>query len=36
MHLPHAPQITHMPPELLRFGQLSAAGDVYAFGIIMW
>ncbi|KIY95200.1 hypothetical protein MNEG_12761 [Monoraphidium neglectum] len=28
--------ITHMPPELLRFGQLSAAGDVYAFGIIMW
>ncbi|KAI8466992.1 MAG: hypothetical protein J3K34DRAFT_524069 [Monoraphidium minutum] len=28
--------VTHMPPELLRLGKLSPAGDVYAFGIIMW
>jgi hypothetical protein len=25
-------QVTHMPPELLRLGKLSPAGDVYAFG----
>jgi hypothetical protein len=29
-------QVTHMPPELLRLGKLSPAGDVYAFAIIMW
>ena len=28
--------VTHMPPELLRLGKLSPAGDVYAFGIILW
>jgi len=28
--------VTHMPPELLRSGKLMPAGDVYAFGIIMW
>ncbi|GBF92133.1 kinase [Raphidocelis subcapitata] len=28
--------VTHMPPELLRLGKLSPAGDVYAFAIIMW
>lgn len=26
--------LTYMPPELLRAGKLSAAGDVYAFGIM--
>lgn len=25
-----------MPPELLRSGKMSSAGDVYAFGIMMW
>jgi len=28
--------ITHQPPELLRLGKMSPAGDVYAFGILMW
>lgn len=26
--------VTHMAPELLRAGKMSAAGDVYAFGIM--
>ena len=25
-----------MPPELIEKGEVVAAGDVYAFGIIMW
>ena len=29
-------QVTHMPPELLRDGQLSKAVDVYAFGVLLW
>eukprot|EP00775_Hariotina_reticulata_P006087 gene6087-6327_t len=28
--------MNHAPPELLRQGRLSPAGDVYAFGILMW
>ncbi|WIA34082.1 hypothetical protein OEZ86_012459 [Tetradesmus obliquus] len=28
--------MNHTPPELLRLGRLSPAGDVYAFGILMW
>mmetsp|Transcript_8962 Transcript_8962/g.26850 ORF Transcript_8962/g.26850 Transcript_8962/m.26850 type:complete len:941 (-) Transcript_8962:2021-4843(-) len=28
--------VTHMPPELLREGQLSKAVDVYAFGVLLW
>jgi len=28
--------VTHMPPELLRSGKLMPAGDVYAFGMLMW
>eukprot|EP00877_Chromochloris_zofingiensis_P009686 jgi/Chrzof1/4971/Cz15g06230.t1 len=28
--------VTHMAPELLRSGKLSAAADVYSFGIMMW
>jgi len=27
--------MNHMPPEQLRSGQLSAAGDIYAFGVMM-
>lgn len=27
--------VTHMPPELLSSGQLSAATDVYSFGVIL-
>lgn len=29
-------QISHMAPELLRFGKASAAADVYSMGIMMW
>eukprot|EP00878_Enallax_costatus_P015115 GHUV01015827.1.p1 GENE.GHUV01015827.1~~GHUV01015827.1.p1 ORF type:complete len:582 (+),score=126.05 GHUV01015827.1:174-1748(+) len=28
--------MSHMPPELLRYGKQSPAGDIYAFGIMMW
>eukprot|EP00878_Enallax_costatus_P043713 GHUV01051772.1.p1 GENE.GHUV01051772.1~~GHUV01051772.1.p1 ORF type:complete len:370 (-),score=77.77 GHUV01051772.1:1193-2194(-) len=28
--------MSHMPPELLRHGKQSPAGDVYAFGVMMW
>eukprot|EP00775_Hariotina_reticulata_P005704 gene5704-5944_t len=28
--------ITHMAPEVLRSGHMSAAADVYSFGIMMW
>ena len=28
--------VTHMPPELLMEGLLTKAGDVWAFGILMW
>lgn len=28
--------ISHMAPELLRFGKASAAADVYSMGIMMW
>ena len=28
--------VTHMPPELLARGTLSAASDVYAVGVLMW
>ena len=27
--------VTHMPPELLAAGELSAAADVYAFGVLL-
>jgi serine/threonine protein kinase len=33
---PSISQVTHMPPELLRDGQLSKAVDVYAFGVLLW
>ncbi|WIA34798.1 hypothetical protein OEZ86_013101 [Tetradesmus obliquus] len=28
--------MSHMPPELLRYGRMSTAVDIYAFGISMW
>ncbi|KAF8066204.1 ycf42 [Scenedesmus sp. PABB004] len=28
--------LNHCAPELLRLGRLSPAGDVYAFGVLMW
>ncbi|KAF6255835.1 kinase-like domain-containing protein [Scenedesmus sp. NREL 46B-D3] len=28
--------MSHMPPELLRYGRMSPAVDVYAFGVMMW
>ncbi|KAJ9531495.1 hypothetical protein QJQ45_015041 [Haematococcus lacustris] len=28
--------ITHMPPEMLLEGRMTKAGDVYAFGVVMW
>lgn len=28
--------LCHQAPEVLRFGQLSAAADIYSFGILMW
>ena len=28
--------VTHMPPELLTDGRLTKAGDVYAFGVLLW
>eukprot|EP00775_Hariotina_reticulata_P011713 gene11713-11858_t len=28
--------MSHMPPELLRYGRMSPAVDIYAFGIMMW
>ncbi|KAF6258193.1 kinase-like domain-containing protein [Scenedesmus sp. NREL 46B-D3] len=28
--------VNHTSPELLRLGRLSPAGDIYAFGILMW
>jgi len=28
--------VTHMPPELLLDGKMSKAGDVYAYGVILW
>ncbi|KAF8061383.1 roco8 [Scenedesmus sp. PABB004] len=28
--------LSHMPPELLRYGRMSTAADVYAFGVMMW
>eukprot|EP00891_Asterochloris_glomerata_P000113 jgi/Astpho2/113/fgenesh1_pg.00004_%23_24_t len=28
--------VTHMPPELLMEGLLTKAGDVWAFGVLMW
>eukprot|EP00878_Enallax_costatus_P018623 GHUV01019614.1.p1 GENE.GHUV01019614.1~~GHUV01019614.1.p1 ORF type:complete len:911 (+),score=211.03 GHUV01019614.1:148-2880(+) len=28
--------MSHMPPELLRYGRMSAAADVYAFGVMLW
>ena len=28
--------ITHMPPELLIDGVMSKAGDVFAFGVLLW
>lgn len=28
--------MSHMAPELLRYGRLSPAVDIYAFGIMMW
>ncbi|KAI8468625.1 MAG: hypothetical protein J3K34DRAFT_477631 [Monoraphidium minutum] len=28
--------ISHMPPELFKTGRMSPAGDVYAFGILVW
>ena len=28
--------MTHMAPELLMYGKLSPASDVYAFGIMLW
>eukprot|EP00775_Hariotina_reticulata_P011575 gene11575-11719_t len=28
--------VSHMAPELLRFGKMSTAADVYSFGIMMW
>jgi serine/threonine protein kinase len=28
--------VTHMPPELLLEGKMTKAGDVYAYGVILW
>lgn len=28
--------VTHMPPELFKEERLTAASDVYSFGIVMW
>ncbi|GBF87404.1 hypothetical protein Rsub_00115 [Raphidocelis subcapitata] len=28
--------ITHMPPEMFKTGRMSPAGDVYAFGVMVW
>jgi serine/threonine protein kinase len=28
--------MSHMPPELLRYGRMSCAVDIYAFGVMMW
>eukprot|EP00878_Enallax_costatus_P037059 GHUV01041793.1.p2 GENE.GHUV01041793.1~~GHUV01041793.1.p2 ORF type:complete len:152 (-),score=11.93 GHUV01041793.1:113-568(-) len=28
--------MSHMPPELLRYGRMSAAVDLFAFGVMMW
>eukprot|EP00775_Hariotina_reticulata_P003316 gene3316-3593_t len=28
--------MSHMPPELLRYGRMSPAADIYAFGVMMW
>lgn len=28
--------LTHMAPEVLMFGKISRASDVYAFGILLW
>lgn len=28
--------ITHMPPELIRKGQLHRSADVWAFGVLLW
>ncbi len=28
--------VTHAPPELLSDGHLSQAGDVFAFGVLLW
>lgn len=28
--------VSHMPPELLRYGHMSAAVDLFAFGVLMW
>eukprot|EP00775_Hariotina_reticulata_P011706 gene11706-11851_t len=28
--------LTHMPPEVLMYGKISRASDVYAFGILLW
>jgi serine/threonine protein kinase len=33
-HITHITQISHMAPELLRFGKASQKGDVYSFGIM--
>jgi serine/threonine protein kinase len=27
--------LSHMPPEMLRFGRMSPAADSYAFGIML-
>lgn len=32
----HVLQLSHVAPELLRFGKVSQAADVYSFGITMW
>lgn len=28
--------LTHMAPEVLMYGKISRASDVYAFGILLW
>ena len=28
--------VTHHPPEFLRDGTVSCAGDIYSFGVLLW
>ena len=34
--MPRAPQMTHMPPELIIEGKMSKAVDRYSFGVVLW